>query len=211
SRTSTRAAGSCTRRRCCSRWSRRAARARRRTGSCRAPGWAPGGRAARSAIICWRVTRCGSGSARRSSTRSWIHRGTWCTRTRSSSGSNGCERGMELLDGLTKVKQGKVRDMYRTQAGIVMVASDRISAYDVVLPTPIPDKGAVLTGLSAYWFDRTADIVPNHMISTQPDDYPPEAKQHAAELRGRSMLVREAEPVPIECVARGYITGSGWK
>jgi len=118
---------------------------------------------------------------------------------------------MELLDGLTKVKQGKVRDMYRTQAGIVMVASDRISAYDVVLPTPIPDKGAVLTGLSAYWFDRTADIVPNHMISTQPDDYPPEAKQHAAELRGRSMLVREAEPVPIECVARGYITGSGWK
>src|SRR5947208_66668 len=101
--------------------------------------------------------------------------------------------------------------MYRTTAGIVMVASDRISAYDVVLPTPIPDKGAVLTGLSAYWFDRTTDIVPNHMISTQPDDYPPEAKQHAAELRGRSMLVREAEPVPIECVARGYITGSGWK
>jgi phosphoribosylaminoimidazole-succinocarboxamide synthase len=101
--------------------------------------------------------------------------------------------------------------MYRTQAGIVMVASDRISAYDVVLPTPISDKGAVLTGLSAYWFDRTADIVPNHRLSTQPDDYPPEAKQYAAELRGRSMLVREAEPVLIECVARGYITGSGWK
>jgi phosphoribosylaminoimidazole-succinocarboxamide synthase len=109
------------------------------------------------------------------------------------------------------VRQGKVRDMYRTQAGIVMVASDRISAYDVVLPTPIPDKGAVLTGLSTYWFDRTTGIVPNHMISTQPDDYPPEAKQHADELRGRSMLVREADPVLIECVARGYITGSGWK
>ena len=115
------------------------------------------------------------------------------------------------MDGLTKVKQGKVRDMYRASAGIVMVASDRISAYDVVLPTDIPDKGAVLTGLSAYWFDRTTDIVGNHMISTQPDDYPPEAKQHADALRGRSMLVREAEPVPIECVARGYITGSGWK
>jgi phosphoribosylaminoimidazole-succinocarboxamide synthase len=115
------------------------------------------------------------------------------------------------VDGLTKVKQGKVRDMYRTDAGIIMVASDRISAYDVVLPTDIPDKGAVLTALSAYWFDRTTSIVPNHMISTQPDDYPPEAKRHAEALRGRSMLVREAEPVLIECVARGYITGSGWK
>ena len=115
------------------------------------------------------------------------------------------------MDGLTMVRQGKVRDMYKTQAGIVMVASDRISAYDVVLPTPIPDKGAVLTGLSAYWFDRTTGIVANHMISTQPDDYPPEAKQHAGALRGRSMLVKEAEPVLIECVARGYITGSGWK
>jgi len=116
-----------------------------------------------------------------------------------------------VLEGLQLVKQGKVREMYRTQAGIVMVASDRISAYDVVLPTPIPDKGAVLTGLSAYWFERTAGIVANHMMSTQVDDYPPEAKQHAAELRGRSMLVRETEPVPIECVARGYLSGSGWK
>ena len=116
-----------------------------------------------------------------------------------------------MLDGLTHVKQGKVRDMYRLAAGIVMVASDRISAYDVVLPTPIPDKGAVLTGLSAYWFERTAAIVPNHVISTQVDDYPPEAKQHVEALRGRSMLVRDAEPVPIECVARGYLAGSGWK
>jgi phosphoribosylaminoimidazole-succinocarboxamide synthase len=116
-----------------------------------------------------------------------------------------------VADELMLVKQGKVRDMYRTQAGIVMVASDRISAYDVVLPTAIPDKGAVLTALSAYWFERTRDIVPNHMISTQVDDYPPEAKGRSAEFRGRSMLVREAEPVPIECVARGYITGSGWK
>ena len=115
------------------------------------------------------------------------------------------------MDGLNMVRQGKVRDMYKTGVGIIMVASDRISAYDVVLPTPIPDKGAVLTGLSSYWFERTQDIVANHEISTQPDDYPPEAKQHADELRGRSMLVKEAEPVLIECVARGYITGSGWK
>ena len=115
------------------------------------------------------------------------------------------------LEGLELIKQGKVRDMYRTSAGIVMTASDRISAYDVVLPTPIPDKGAVLTAISAFWFERTGGIVHNHVISTQPDDYPPEAKQHADYLRGRSMLVREAEPVLIECVARGYLSGSGWK
>jgi phosphoribosylaminoimidazole-succinocarboxamide synthase len=116
-----------------------------------------------------------------------------------------------MLEGLELVKRGKVREMYRTGAGILMVASDRISAYDVVLPTPIPDKGAVLTGLSAYWFERTRHIVPNHLISTEVDDFPPEAKAHAPELRGRAMLVREARPIPIECVARGYITGSGWK
>jgi phosphoribosylaminoimidazole-succinocarboxamide synthase len=92
-----------------------------------------------------------------------------------------------------------------------MVASDRISAYDVVLPTPIPHKGAVLTGLSVFWFDRLQDIVSNHLISTNPDDFPPEAKAHADALRGRTMLVKPAEVVPIECVARGYITGSGWK
>jgi phosphoribosylaminoimidazole-succinocarboxamide synthase len=115
------------------------------------------------------------------------------------------------LQGLKLVKRGKVRDMYETSAGILMVASDRISAYDVVLPTPIPDKGSVLTGLSAFWFELTHDVIPNHVLSTNPDDYPPEAKQHADALRGRSMLVRAAEVVPVECVARGYITGSGWK
>ena len=115
------------------------------------------------------------------------------------------------LEGLELIKQGKVRDMYRTSAGILMVASDRISAYDVVLPTDIPDKGAVLTGLSSYWFERTGNIVRNHEITTQVDDYPPEAKQHGDYLRGRSMLVLEAEPVLIECVARGYLSGSGWK
>ena len=115
------------------------------------------------------------------------------------------------LKGLNLVKQGKVRDLYTTDAGVLMVASDRISAYDVVLPTPIPHKGAVLTGLSVFWFDKLKGVVPNHLISTTPDDFPPEAKEHADALRGRTMLVKPAEVVPIECVARGYITGSGWK
>ena len=115
------------------------------------------------------------------------------------------------LKGLNLVKQGKVRDLYTTDAGVLMVASDRISAYDVVLPTPIPHKGAVLTGLSVFWFDKLKPVVPNHLISTNPDDFPPEAKEHADALRGRTMLVKPAEVVPIECVARGYITGSGWK
>jgi len=115
------------------------------------------------------------------------------------------------LQGLNLIKQGKVRDLYRTDAGILMVASDRISAYDVVLPTPIPHKGAVLTGLSVFWFDKLKHLVGNHLISTNPDDFPPEAKEHADALRGRTMLVKQAEVVPIECVARGYITGSGWK
>ncbi|GAC1409211.1 MAG: phosphoribosylaminoimidazolesuccinocarboxamide synthase [Actinomycetota bacterium] len=115
------------------------------------------------------------------------------------------------LSGLEHIKQGKVRDLYRTSEGILMVASDRLSAYDVVLPTPIPDKGSVLTGLSAFWFGKMAGIIGNHLLSTTPEDFPPEAKQHAEALRGRSMLVRETAVVPIECVARGYISGSGWK
>jgi phosphoribosylaminoimidazole-succinocarboxamide synthase len=115
------------------------------------------------------------------------------------------------LKGLKLIKQGKVRDLYRTESGILMVASDRISAFDVVLPTPIPHKGAVLTGLSVFWFDHLKDVVTNHLISTNPDDFPPEAKEHADALRGRTMLVKPAEVVPVECVARGYLSGSGWK
>ncbi|MFA5890338.1 MAG: phosphoribosylaminoimidazolesuccinocarboxamide synthase [Actinomycetota bacterium] len=113
--------------------------------------------------------------------------------------------------GLDLIKQGKVRDLYRTDDGILMVASDRISAYDVVLPTPIPDKGKVLTGLSIFWFDLLSDVVDNHLLSTDVGDFPPEAKEHAEALRGRTMLVRPAEVVQIECVARGYLSGSGWK
>jgi phosphoribosylaminoimidazole-succinocarboxamide synthase len=101
------------------------------------------------------------------------------------------------------VARGKVRDIYEANEDrLMLVASDRISTYDVVHPTPIPDKGKVLTGLTAFWLDRTADICPNHLISYT--DVPPE---HA----GRAMLVERLEMVPVECVVRGYITGSGWK
>jgi phosphoribosylaminoimidazole-succinocarboxamide synthase len=101
------------------------------------------------------------------------------------------------------IAQGKVRDIYDAGADrLLLVASDRISTYDVVHPTPIPDKGKVLTGLTAFWLDRTADICPNHLIS-----YTDVPEQH----RGRAMLVEKLEMVPVECVVRGYITGSGWK
>ena len=103
----------------------------------------------------------------------------------------------------TLLASGKVRDMYDAGDGrLLMVASDRISTYDVVHPTPIPGKGAVLTGISAFWFDRTEDICPNHMLSVT---------EVPEEHRGRAMLVERLEMLPVECVARGYITGSGWK
>lgn len=115
------------------------------------------------------------------------------------------------LAGVTEHRRGKVRDMYEVDDHLLMVATDRISAYDVVLDSLIPDKGAVLTRLSAFWFGRTAGIVPNHMVSTDPDTYPAALRPHADVLAGRSMLVRRTRPVPIECVARGYLAGSGWR
>lgn len=108
-------------------------------------------------------------------------------------------------------RQGKVRDVYEADSGLVIVATDRISAFDYVLGSGIPDKGRVLTQLSAFWFAQTSDIVQNHLLSTRPDDYPAPLRPYADVLRGRSMLVRRAEPLPIECVARGYLSGSGWK
>jgi phosphoribosylaminoimidazole-succinocarboxamide synthase len=103
----------------------------------------------------------------------------------------------------TLIASGKVRDIYEADDGrLLMVASDRISTYDVVHPTPIPGKGAVLTGISAFWFDRTEDICPNHLVSVT---------EVPEEHRGRAMLVERLEMFPVECVARGYITGSGWK
>ncbi|MDP9330943.1 MAG: phosphoribosylaminoimidazolesuccinocarboxamide synthase [Actinomycetota bacterium] len=107
--------------------------------------------------------------------------------------------------------QGKVRDIYDAgDAGLILVASDRISAFDVVLPNPIPDKGRVLTGLSLFWFERTADLVANHLITAERARFPAPFGDDG-ELSGRAMLVRRAEVVPVECVARGYLSGSGWK
>ena len=117
---------------------------------------------------------------------------------------------MEL--GLPHVLRGKVRDLY--DAGddrLLFVASDRISAFDHVLGSTIPDKGKVLTQLSLFWFDFLRDVVPNHLITASVDAYPPALRAHRNELQGRSMLVRHARMVPVECVARGYISGSGWK
>jgi len=108
--------------------------------------------------------------------------------------------------------RGKVRDIYDVDdRHLLMVTSDRISAFDVVLPSPIPDKGRVLTGLSLFWFERAAGLVPNHLVTADMDAFPPAFREHRDELAGRSMLVRRAEMIPIECVARGYISGSGWK
>jgi phosphoribosylaminoimidazole-succinocarboxamide synthase len=107
--------------------------------------------------------------------------------------------------------RGKVRDIYEAGGDLLMVASDRISAFDVVLPTPIPDKGRVLAGLSMFWFERSVDIVRNHVLTADVDRFPVEFRGHREELAGRAMLVRRAHVVPIECVARGYLAGSGWK
>ncbi len=110
------------------------------------------------------------------------------------------------------LRSGKVRDLYEVDDDhLLLVASDRISTYDVVHPTPIPDKGRVLTGLSAFWFDQLAGIVDHHLVSTSVEDLPAAFQPHADELRGRSMLCRKVDIVPFECVVRGYLVGSGWK
>jgi phosphoribosylaminoimidazole-succinocarboxamide synthase len=115
------------------------------------------------------------------------------------------------IDGLTHLRSGKVRDLYDVDdQHLLLVASDRVSTYDVVHPTPVPDKGRVLTGLSAFWFDRLGDVVGNHLVSTSVADLPEPARAAADELRGRTMLVRKVEIVPFECVVRGYLAGSGW-
>jgi len=115
------------------------------------------------------------------------------------------------LEGLTLHRRGKVRDVYEIGDQLLIVATDRISAFDYVLGSGIPDKGKVLTQLSGFWFGRMGDLVPHHLISMDADSFPEPARRHADQLRGRTMLVRRTEPVPIECVARGYLSGSGWK
>jgi phosphoribosylaminoimidazole-succinocarboxamide synthase len=116
------------------------------------------------------------------------------------------------LQGLTLLRRGKVRDVYEVDAGhLLIVATDRISAFDYVLASGIPDKGRILTQLSAFWFDFLRDVIPHHMVTTDTRRFPLGLAAHAETLEGRSMLVRRTTPVPIECVARGYLAGSGWK
>jgi phosphoribosylaminoimidazole-succinocarboxamide synthase len=112
---------------------------------------------------------------------------------------------------LTLKGRGKVRDIYDLGDRLLIVATDRISAFDVVMPNPIPDKGKVLTQLSKFWFDLTKDIIPNHVISTEVEDFPKECQPYKENLKGRAMLVVKTNPLPVECVVRGYLSGSGWE
>lgn len=116
------------------------------------------------------------------------------------------------LSDLKLIRRGKVRDVYQVDEDrLLIVATDRVSAFDCVIPTPIERKGEVLTRLSQFWFTKLGHVVPNHLITTRIEEMPSAVKRHADELRDRSMLVRKTEVFPVECVARGYITGSGWK
>ena len=115
------------------------------------------------------------------------------------------------LPKLKLLKRGKVRDIYDIGDTLLIVTTDRISAFDVVMPDPIPDKGNILTEISLFWFDVMKPLIENHVISSNTDDYPEECKEYAEILEGRSMLVKKTKPLPIECVVRGYISGSGWK
>jgi phosphoribosylaminoimidazole-succinocarboxamide synthase len=115
------------------------------------------------------------------------------------------------LGAIPLLGRGKVRDLYPVDDALLLVATDRISAFDHVLATGIPGKGKILTQISLFWFGLLADIVPNHLIATDVNDFPDALKQYAAQLEGRSMLVKRAAMFPVECVARGYVAGSGWK
>jgi phosphoribosylaminoimidazole-succinocarboxamide synthase len=112
---------------------------------------------------------------------------------------------------LTLQRRGKVRDVYDLGEHLLIVATDRISAFDYVLGSGIPDKGAVLTQLSAFWFSKIGDLTPNHLVSVNVKDFPASTRPYHDTLRGRAMLVTKTDPLPVECVARGYISGSGWK
>jgi len=115
------------------------------------------------------------------------------------------------LETLQKIKQGKVRDIYDLGDCLLMVATDRLSAFDVIMPDPIPDKGKVLTQISVFWFDLMSEIVPHHLVEWDVARFPSECQPYQDVLAGRSMLVKKVDPLPIECVVRGYISGSGWK
>lgn len=115
------------------------------------------------------------------------------------------------LEGVDLLNRGKVRDIYDLGENLLIVATDRLSAFDVVLPDPIPDKGRVLTQLSLYWFDKMRDITPNHLVTADVDEFPKTLKPYKDELAGRSMLVKKCRPLPVEAIVRGYLSGSGWK
>lgn len=117
----------------------------------------------------------------------------------------------ETLPGLKLFNRGKVRDIYDLGDKLLLVASDRISAFDVILPTLIPDKGKILTAMSVYWFEVIHDIVPNHLITTDVTQFPAACQPYKAQLDGRAMLVKKCIPAPVECIVRGYLVGSGWK
>ena len=112
---------------------------------------------------------------------------------------------------LTLKGRGKVRDIYDLGRHLLIVATDRISAFDVIMPNPIPEKGKILTQLSKFWFGQTRDIIANHLISTEVDDFPKDVLPYREALKGRSMFVEKADPLPVECVVRGYLSGSGWE
>lgn len=115
------------------------------------------------------------------------------------------------LPELTLFKRGKVRDIYDLGDNLLLVATDRISAYDVIMGEPVPEKGKMLTDISLYWFDIMKSIIPHHVVESDVSRFPENARQYAESLEGRSMLVRKVRPLPIECIVRGYISGSGWK
>jgi phosphoribosylaminoimidazole-succinocarboxamide synthase len=114
------------------------------------------------------------------------------------------------LEGLNLVRRGKVRDVYEVDGNLLIVASDRMSAFDVVMDDPIPDKGKILTAISTFWFDRLKDVIENHIVSVNPDEYPEQCRRFKDQLAGRSMLVKKAIPLTVECIVRGYVSGSGW-
>ncbi len=114
------------------------------------------------------------------------------------------------LEGVPLVGRGKVRDIYDLGEHLLIVASDRLSAFDVILPDPIPDKGRILTQISLYWFEQMADLTPNHLVASRVADFPQMLKPFAAQLEGRSMLVKKCKPLAIEAIVRGYLAGSGW-
>ena len=114
------------------------------------------------------------------------------------------------LAGLGPRRQGKVRDIYDLGDQLLLVATDRISAFDVVMAEPIPDKGRILTRLSAFWFRHLADLTPNHLVTLKVEEFPPACRPFQDLLAGRAMLVRTCKPLPVECIVRGYLSGSGW-